>query len=77
LVLGEGFRLILLGVVLGAIIAVLLGRVLETFLFETKPADPIMLGGAALLFTAVALLACLMPACRAARGDPMEALRCE
>jgi putative ABC transport system permease protein len=77
LVLGEGFRLIALGVLLGAILAVLLGRVLETFLFEAKPADPITLGGATLLFSAVGLLACLLPACRAARVDPMEALRCE
>jgi putative ABC transport system permease protein len=77
LVLSEGLRLIALGVVLGAILAVSLGRVLETFLFEAKPADPITLGGAALLFTAVALLACLLPALRASRVDPMEALRCE
>src|SRR5205814_7143998 len=61
LVLGEGLRLILLGVVLGAILAVSLGRVLEAFLFEAKPADPITLGGAALLFTGVALVACLLP----------------
>ncbi len=77
LILGEGFRLIVLGVVLGAIIAVSLGRVLEAFLFETKPADPLTLGGVALLFAAVALVACLLPACRAARVDPMEALRYE
>jgi len=77
MVLGEGFRLIALGVLLGAIIAVSLGRVLETFLFEAKPADPITLGGAALLFSAVGLLACLLPAFRAARVDPMEALRYE
>jgi len=64
-------------VLLGAIIAVSLGRVLETFLFEAKPADPITLGGAALLFSAVGLLACLLPAFRAARVDPMEALRYE
>jgi predicted permease len=77
LILGEGFRLIVLGVFLGAIIAVSLGRVLEAFLFETKPADPVTLGGVALLFAAVALVACLLPACRAARVDPMEALRYE
>jgi putative ABC transport system permease protein len=77
LILGEGFRLIALGVVLGTIIAVSLGRVLEAFLFETKPADPVTLGGVALLFAAVALVACLLPACRAARVDPMEALRYE
>jgi len=77
MVLGEGFRLIALGVFLGAIIAVSAGRALETFLFEAKPADPITLGGAALLFAAVGSLACLLPAFRAARVDPMEALRYE
>ena len=77
LILGEGFRLIALGVVLGSILAVSLGRDLEAFLFEAHPADPITLGGAALLFTVVALLACLLPARRAARVDPMVALRYE
>jgi predicted permease len=77
LVLGEGLRLIVLGVVLGAILALSLGRILETFLFEAKPTDPITLGGPALLFTAIALLACWVPACRAARVDPMVALRYE
>jgi ABC-type antimicrobial peptide transport system permease subunit len=57
--------------------AVLLGRLLETLLFGVRPADPLALGGAALVFGAVALMACAVPAYRAARVDLMESLRQE
>ena len=77
LILGEGFRLIAIGAVLGAGLAVLLGRVLSALLFEVRPADPVALVGAAVLFGAVALAACAVPAWRAARVDLMEALRHE
>jgi len=77
LILGEGFRLIAIGAVLGAGLAVLLGRVLSALLFEVRPADPVALVGAALLFGLVALTACAVPAWRAARVDLMEALRHE
>jgi putative ABC transport system permease protein len=77
LVLGEGFRLIAVGVVLGTIVALLLGPVLSALLFEVRPADPLTLAGTALLFGAVALAACALPAWRAARVDLMEALRHE
>jgi putative ABC transport system permease protein len=75
LVLGEGIRLIALGVLLGTIVALLLGSLLQALLFEVQPTDPITLAGAAMLFTIVALLACVLPAWRAARVDLMEALR--
>jgi putative ABC transport system permease protein len=77
LILGEGFRLVLLGLLLGAIGTVLLGRLLATFLFGVKPSDPLALAVAALGFAAVALLACWLPAYRSTRVDPMEALRYE
>ena len=77
LILGEGFRLIAIGAVLGAALAVLLGRVLSALLFEVRPADPLALVGAAVLFGVVALAACAVPAWRAARIDLMEALRHE
>ena len=77
LILGEGFRLVLLGLLLGAIVTVLLGRLLATFLFGVAPGDPLALAAAALGFAIVALVACWLPAYRATRVDPMEALRYE
>jgi putative ABC transport system permease protein len=56
---------------------VLLSRVLQSFLFEVSPADPLTLAVMGLLFAVVALLACWVPTRRAASVDPLEALRCE
>jgi putative ABC transport system permease protein len=77
LIFGEGFRLISSGVVAGMAAALALSRVLRSFLFEVEPTDPVTLIGVALLFTAVALLACWAPTRRAAKVDPVEALRYE
>jgi putative ABC transport system permease protein len=77
LVLGEAGGLIAGGLIAGVVAAVLLGRLLETLLFGVRPADPLALGGAALVFGAVALMACAVPAYRAARVDLMESLRQE
>jgi len=65
------------GVICGLVAAVVLSRVLKSFLFEVAPTDPVTLIGVALLFGAVALLACWEPARRAAKVDPTEALRYE
>jgi ABC-type antimicrobial peptide transport system permease subunit len=46
-------------------------------LFEVGPADPLTLIGAALAFSAVALIACALPAARAARVNPVEALKAD
>jgi putative ABC transport system permease protein len=75
LILGEGFRLVLTGLLLGAMVTVLLGRLLSTFLFGVGPSDMLTLATAAVGFGAVALIACWFPACRAAQVDPIEALR--
>ncbi len=77
LILGEGFRLILMGVALGTLVTVVLAQILATFLFGVKPTDPLTLAGTALVFATVALLACWLPAHRATKVDPMEALRYE
>jgi putative ABC transport system permease protein len=58
-------------------VAVLVGRLLETLLFDVRPADPMALGIAALAFGAVAVTACFLPAYRASRVELMEALRQE
>jgi len=77
LVLREGFRLIAVGLLLGAGLATILARALKTFLFEVQPTDPVTLLGVVILFAAVALPACYLPARRATKVDPMEALRHE
>jgi putative ABC transport system permease protein len=77
LVLGEGLRLIGAGIVLGLAAAIFLSRVLTAFLFGVAPTDAVTLISAGLLFTGVALLACWVPMRRAAKVDPLEALRYE
>jgi putative ABC transport system permease protein len=77
LVLAEGFRLIAGGVVSGIGAALILSRVLRSFLFEVEPTDPATLIGVGLIFSSVALLACWGPTHRAAKVDPLEALRYE
>jgi predicted permease len=77
LVLGEGLRLALLGAMAGLTLAFTVTRVLRGLLFEIEPLDPISLLGAALTLVAAALLATYLPARRATRVDPVEALRTE
>jgi putative ABC transport system permease protein len=75
LVFAEGVRLIAGGVISGMAAAFVLARVLRSFLFEVDPADPVTLIAVGALFAAVALLACWEPTRRAAKIDPIEALR--
>ena len=77
LVVVEGSRMVLAGLVIGAMVAVLVGRLLKTLLFDVKPSDPMALGIAAIAFAAVAIAAGLLPAYRASRVELMEALRQE
>jgi putative ABC transport system permease protein len=77
LIFGEGFRLIAGGVLMGTVLAIVLSRVLKSFLFEVQPSDPATLIVVGALFLGVGLLACWMPVRRAGRVDPLEALRYE
>lgn len=77
LVFGEGFRLIAAGVATGMVLAMVLSRVLRSFLFEVQPNDPATLAAVGLLFVGVALLACWAPVRRAEKVDPADALRYE
>jgi putative ABC transport system permease protein len=77
LIFGEGFRLIAGGVIAGVILSIVVSRVLKTFLFEVQPSDPATLIAVGALFVGVGLLACWAPVRRAAKVDPLEALRYE
>ncbi len=77
LVLGQGLRLALTGVVIGIVAALGLTRLLVGLLFGVQPGDPIILCGVAVVLTIVALLACWLPAYRATRVAPTAALRWE
>ena len=77
IVLRQGTVLAVLGTVLGAAAALVLTRYLQSFLYGVKPSDPLTMICVAFLLIAVALLASYIPARRAAKVDPMEALRYE
>ena len=73
----EGMKPTLLGVAIGAVGALALGRVVSNLIYEVKPSDPVTFLAVAFLLTAIALLACIIPAYRATKVDPMVALRYE
>jgi putative ABC transport system permease protein len=77
LVIRQGLRLVALGLTLGLIAALALTRLMKKLLFEVSATDPMTFAGVASLLALVALLACWIPARRAANVDPMVALRCE
>jgi predicted permease len=80
LMLMDGVRPALLGLVLGLVASYAGTRIsqsMQSMLFGTKPLDPVVLGGVTATLLAVALVACLVPAWRAAHVDPMRALRIE
>ncbi|HYU15124.1 MAG TPA: ABC transporter permease, partial [Candidatus Acidoferrum sp.] len=75
LVVGQGLRLVLVGVFVGLAVALAAAPVVSRLLFEVGPTDPATFTVLTLLVIAVALLACYLPARRATRVDPMVALR--
>jgi putative ABC transport system permease protein len=75
LVVGQGMRLSALGIGIGVLAAVALTRVMRNLLVGVSATDPVTFGAIGGLFFAVAALACWLPARRASRLDPLEALR--
>lgn len=74
MVIRQGIRLTLVGVLIGLAGALAVTRLMNAFLFEVRAGDPVIYVGIAALLVAVAVSACWIPARRAARVDPMQAL---
>jgi predicted permease len=77
LVVGRGMKLVVIGVAAGIAAALAVTRVMENLLYGVSATDPLTFLAVALILMSIALLACLVPACRAANIDPMDALRTE
>jgi putative ABC transport system permease protein len=77
LVLSRGVKLVGIGLVIGLIATFATARAMGTMLYQTSAQDPLTLGGTVLVLALVALIACLLPANRATKVNPIEALRTE
>jgi len=77
LIINQGMRPVVIGLAIGMLCAIALGRLIASQLFEVSAHNPALLGGATILLAATALFACLLPARRAAMVDPVQALRTE
>ena len=75
MVVAQGGRVAMVGVVIGLGAALLSARWLETLLFEVKARDPLVFGAVSLIMISVALLASYVPARRASAVNPVEAMR--
>jgi predicted permease len=77
LVVNQGMKPVVIGLAIGIAATFALGRLIAAQLYQVSAHNPALLGGATVLLAAIALLACLLPARRAALVDPVQALRTE
>jgi ABC-type antimicrobial peptide transport system permease subunit len=77
MVVVQGMRPVLLGVTVGTGVAILMGRLIASQLFQVSPSDPLLLAAVIAMLLGAGFTACYAPAARAARVDPVQALRFE
>jgi len=77
LILNQGMRPVVIGLVIGIVSAFALGRLIASQLYQVSAHNPALLAGAAILLATIALIACLLPARRATHVNPIQALRSE
>jgi predicted permease len=75
LVISDGFRTVVLGVLVGIALAVAAGKLVASLLYGISPRDPVILAGAGVLLAVIGVIACVVPAVRASRVDPVSSLR--
>ncbi len=77
LIVSQGMRPVVIGLVIGIVSAFALSRLLTSQLYEVSAHNPALLSASTILLAAIALIACLVPARRAAHVDPIQALRAQ
>lgn len=77
LIVEQGMRPVVIGLVIGIVSAFAIGRLLTSQLYEVSAHNPVLLAASTVLLAVIALIACLVPARRAANVDPIQALRAE
>jgi ABC-type lipoprotein release transport system permease subunit len=77
MVLAQSAKLAVPGTILGVLLALSMGRVVQNLIYGVSPADPVILSTVVLLVLTVALIASYVPARRASLSDPMTTLRAE
>jgi len=77
LVMGDGMRAVAIGIVIGVVASLAMGRVVASMLYDTSPRDPIVFVAVAVMLAIVAVMASIVPAWRATRTDPAIVLRAE
>jgi predicted permease len=77
LVVGDGLRTVAVGIVVGVVMAFAAGKLVASLLYGISPRDPVVMASAAMMLGLIGIIACMIPAWRAARVDPVTALRAE